>query len=419
MQTDDPDPILNHDELGNEEVEELLPALKVVEYLTTWKLAIGKESFATRSLTRRIGSGHFHAFVSWMHDSVGAYGEEGYQYNDVKTDAFASYEKLPVSQWMTTRVQKQLDIIELENCIKTWATRWPHRLCRLDITAELTKTLDPTVDRNTADRSIAAHMPMSSSSIPPSTPSHRRSTATHVQNLMVSDMATAEEAAGNFVISLSKRWSCTNTTCRNHSYACWVSGSDLAQNHYPMNGEALSAWSQEIKRGDSTLEEPSTRTVIRLSNTKARASSREKKREPELHMQGSSTGQTVVFQLPQMPSFGQPYALPYGQFLPHPSFQHQASAAERSSPIHEDPDDLLKEFFNIWLVERHGWSQRDKEFFPEYRDGLLERGYNLDDLKDEKGIVLDRWVNWGFKEGHLGRLRSESQIFKSHRRASG
>ena len=60
------------------------------------------------------------------------------------------------------------------------------------------------------------------------------------------------------------------------------------------------------------------------------------------------------------------------------------------------------------------WSARDKELFLGYRDGLIERGYTVDDLKDDKGVALERWMNWGFKEGHLGRLRSEARVYKSY-----
>jgi hypothetical protein len=101
---------LNTEEVEQpEEQPEELPAGKAITYLTTWKLTVGNETLATRSLTRCVGSGVFYGFISWMEKAVGEYGKEGYRYESLTTHASASYEKLPVAQWMTARVYKSLD----------------------------------------------------------------------------------------------------------------------------------------------------------------------------------------------------------------------------------------------------------------------------------------------------------------------
>jgi hypothetical protein len=130
----------------------------------------------------------------------------------------------------------------------------------------------------------------------------------------------------------------------------------------------------------------------------------------------------MVFQIPQAPApapVQYPYHYGQGQFLPpyytpYPPQQH--SGGERSSPIYDDPEEVMSEFFNIWLVARRGWSLKDKDLFPKYRDEMAERGYYIDDLRDESGITMESWVSWGFKEGHLRRLRSDSRAFKIERR---
>jgi hypothetical protein len=88
------------------------------------------------------------------------------------------------------------------------------------------------------------------------------------------------------------------------------------------------------------------------------------------------------------------YLYYYGQFLllyytPYPS-QHYG---KRSSPTYDDPEDVMSEFFNIWLVGQHEWSSKDKNLFPKYRDEMAEHGYYIDDLRDESSITIESWVS--------------------------
>jgi hypothetical protein len=70
----------------------------------------------------------------------------------------------------------------------------------------------------------------------------------------------------------------------------------------------------------------------------------------------------------------------------------------------------VRDFFND-LPVRAGWGINDAIDFPRYRDKMLVHGYSLDDLNDGN-ITKERWADWGFKEGHLGRLRTSAQAFK-------
>jgi len=94
-------------------------------------------------------------------------------------------------------------------------------------------------------------------------------------------MAEAEGAAGNFIVALTTKWLCTNKGCYNLTYTCWIEGTDLARDHYPVSGEILRAWSEEIKRGDAEVDAPSARTVIRLANSRSRDRKNQEKEKAE------------------------------------------------------------------------------------------------------------------------------------------
>jgi hypothetical protein len=229
----------------------------------------------------------------------------------------------------------------------------------------------------------------------------------------------AEEASGNYTMRLTEKWACSNTSCSNHSFTCWYETSDLAQSHFPVNGVTLRDWSQEIRLRNATVDTPSVRIAIRLANERNRE--RKKVQQPAAGAgngggSGGGAGPTVVFQMPQMPGYGSAYGFPPYIQPPAQGPQAQGPPHEPSSPIREDPDDILSDFF-VWLIGRPGWSLNDNGLFEGYREGLIEKGYTLDDVKDESAIQLERWIDWGFKEGHLRRLQGEARTYKAQRRA--
>ncbi|KAF2807504.1 uncharacterized protein BDZ99DRAFT_478970 [Mytilinidion resinicola] len=61
----------------------------------------------------------------------------------------ASHKKLPKAQVISSKVKGERQVLELEDLIKSWSTKWPKRLYYLDLTAIIRVQLDETVYAST------------------------------------------------------------------------------------------------------------------------------------------------------------------------------------------------------------------------------------------------------------------------------
>jgi hypothetical protein len=433
-------PATSDNAAGGEDIAELQ-----LLYISNWTLFLKEKNLLKKgepyiltelgsaALEIRTGTIEYDTVVDWMDTTVRAYSAETENPDflmSVKQDritATAYYGGLPRGQWLTS-VFSAVDSLEhIERCMINWARRMPQKNYRLDIVAHIVKLQVIPILESIPPARYHTYLPPSSTtaSTPtpapasiPSTPSSRR-TATDIQRLAIADLGMAEEASGNYTMRLTEKWACSNTGCSNHSFTCWYETSDLAQSHFPVNGVTLRDWSQEIRLRNATVDTPSARIAIRLANERNRE--RKKVQQPAAGAgngggSGGGAGPTVVFQMPQMPGYGSAYGFPPYIQPPAQGPQAQGLSHEPSSPIREDPDDILSDFF-VWLIGRPGWSLNDNRLFEGYREGLIEKGYTLDDVKDESAIQLERWIDWGFKEGHLRRLRGEARTYKAWRRA--
>ena len=93
-------------------------------------------------------------------------------------------------------------------------------------------------------------------------------------NVMLANLPANREAlttAGNHTLSVIERWPCKAElcSCPNKGYTCYIVGrEEHKDSHYPVYGEALSAWSKGIAEGTCTAEDPGTAIVARLVELK-------------------------------------------------------------------------------------------------------------------------------------------------------
>jgi hypothetical protein len=203
------------------------PQLPGIEIGSAWEVQIEgeKEPESNRSTTRLLGNSLFLAFTEWVKEETESFPPLaiGQVYKVVTIWGRASHEKLPKGQVMSSKVKSEQQVLELEDLIKSWSTKWPKRLYCLDLTAIVHAQLDETVYASTEGTPQVTATPglgpePQHTPHPSSTPQTGRRTATQMQALVVGDRVAAEEAAGNFIVTITQRWSCTNTNCGNETY---------------------------------------------------------------------------------------------------------------------------------------------------------------------------------------------------------
>ena len=229
-----------------------------------------------------------------------------------------------------------------------------------------------------------------------------------------SDRLETRNDNDNLKIELGLRWPCKNTSCRNYGHSCWIRGSDIPHNHYPIDAVSIRRWIEDIRGGESSLDKPSSDVLILLSDRKSRLLRQpqyQQESQPATATSAASTpvANTPVIVMPQLPQM--PYPSPYIPQAPQPSHfsTRQRVIDPPSSPIRVDFVDELRNEFIAWLRRRRGWAN-EADLVSRIQVVLRDENYDIDGIKTITEAV---WVDvWGFRRGELSRLQQEVRPFK-------
>src|SRR5438045_4786246 len=105
------------------------------------------------------------------------------------------------------------DIISVKQVLKNWRGAYPKRVIRVNITIYCTEFKNLTTDPEEVPQ--------------PQTQTKGRKSATTLQRLNLPTFMESEAAGGKH-----------NKGCPNGSKTCFVEGSELPRNHYPIDGDS-------------------------------------------------------------------------------------------------------------------------------------------------------------------------------------
>lgn len=254
----------------------------------------------------------------------------------------------------------------------------------------------------------------------------QRQTATVQQVTALPEVLQNEAVTGNAGPAIAQIWVCRSSQCTNIGAICWVKGSvlrDNPKNHFPISSELMRRWSKEIKEGNSTPEEPSSRLAAEFAEEKATRQARAKGSNASAASKtaGSTNTERLMDKYMQMKLL----RLFEKEEVPTPSPRLGSSSGIQalpapSSPVHSvsDPADIMRQFFE-WYIEHHGGGQR--EALLEICDKLIDEDWSLDYIRSESkggGMTATDWQGYGFKLGTLAKIRGRISEFKRWRDCS-
>jgi hypothetical protein len=204
----------------------------------------------------------------------------------------------------------------------------------------------------------------------------------------------SEEAGGDFIRCIWGFWRCEAHRCRNFERTCWIdlnksiTGKEDAEAHYPIDGNHIYRWSEEIKAGKSTPEQPSPDLRLRLRDRK-RHKAEKKKREKENSSQQTRNNNcsqseqmmatvmsmataimaphinqsAIVIHSNQTPTELLPRS---GYILSSPVQTTRDRQWTSTNDPHIDPCDILHDFFDYW-VEKEAPVDRRMQLVEEVR----------------------------------------------------
>jgi hypothetical protein len=238
-------------------------------------------------------------------------------------------------------------------------------------------------------------------------------------------------------------WKCEARRCYNFERTCWIdliesiAGKEDPEAHYPVDGNHIYRWSEEIKAGKSTPEQPSPDLRLRLRDRK-RHKAEKKKREKEVsQVQSSSSNQSDKMMTTVMSMAAAIMASHVNQStiamqsnqLSRSIFQPPASGPAFSSPVqttrdrrwtsandpHVDPRDILHDFFNYW-AEKEALVDRRVQLVEEVRQVVVKEEWKLDNLKEpSRGgrLTEEMWEKRGLQVGLYVDLQAMIKDYKA------
>ncbi|KAJ9666393.1 hypothetical protein H2201_003581 [Coniosporium apollinis] len=400
---------------GEEEDEDEEP---VFEFSSIWRVQCGKEVLKSRTVIYKVnykGSGGLLFWDIKRFEQAALADVRPRRFDSRGIRAVISQEKQPIANNALQDIQSQRDVWKLEKILMNWFKRYPLRTLQVSITItveELAPALDPFADLTPA----------------PQLPQGRRSTSS-TQHLILPNRLVNERAVDRPIPNLTMAYRCQNTSCSNYGKAwsglCWIQGSDMPFNHYPISSTILTAWAKEIKDGNATVEDPNYSIMLQLASDKiARDESSKTLRAGRSPVQ-LGPGYGYPFQQPP-PFSWPPYPPLYPPAYPQLQLPRQPTTAQlapipndyppKSSPLaaEDDPDEVVAQFIE-WAKGRRSWSTQPAQgFLEELKIYLVRDGWDLDGL--QKSVSEDQWKDYGFKPGYLARIRREIGPFKESRR---
>ena len=260
--------------------------------------------------------------------------------------------------------------------------------------------------------------------------------ATEQQRATLEERQLSEEAGGDFIRCIRGFWRCEAHRCRNFKRTCWVdlnksiAGKEDAEAHYPIDGNHIYRWSEEIKAGKSTPEQPSPDLRLRLRDRK-RHKAEKKKREKENSSQQTrnnncSQSEQMMATVMSMataimaPHIGQSAIAMHSnqtptELLPRsgyiPSSPVQTTRDRQWTSTNDpriDPRDILHDFFDYW-VEKEAPVDRRMQLVEEVRRIIIGEEWKLDNLKEPRRggrLTEEMWEKRGLQIGLYGDMQA-------------
>ncbi|KAF1937837.1 hypothetical protein EJ02DRAFT_505784 [Clathrospora elynae] len=244
-------------------------------------------------------------------------------------------------------------------------------------------------------------------------------TATMIQEQGIASVVAAEQAGSGWAIAIRDQWRCTDTSCGNHRYTCWLPRTpgqpDRFEKHLPVNGNIIAMWARAIDRRVCTLDEPSDNVRLALVRAKDRAELEKLKRQGGEDRDddiASLTKLLIVGQLKQLTQSQQTLqALPAVAPLPPPPPPPSWVPIE-----YTHWREMLEHTRNFWMY----WEQQRDGFTSTYiiemwRTAVLEARFDINLLMDssEDGVPIDLWIDHlGLQAGALLQLRKAARVWR-------
>lgn len=278
--------------------------------------------------------------------------------------------------------------------------------------------------------------------------SQSRGSATEQQPATL-EQQLAEETGGDFIRRIRELWRCEARRCRNFERTCWIdlnksiAGREDPEAHYPVDGNYIYRWSEEIRAGKSTSEQPSPDLRLRLRDRKQHRAEKNKRVKEAYNQQvwSSSCSQSekmmatvmsmataIMAPLVSQPAISMrsnqiPTALPLASGYAFSSLV-QTTRDRRWTSTNDpriDPRDILHDFFDYW-VEREAPIERRIQLVEEVRRIIIKDEWKLDNLKEPRRggrLTEEMWEKYGLQAGLYGDMQAMIIDYKALFNSSG
>lgn len=207
------------------------------------------------------------------------------------------------------------------------------------------------------------------------------------------------EATGNNATEITERWACRSRACINHGRGlCYYAGRDDASYHVPIISAVLTAWSEAIRDGECTAEEPRPQMIQNMFMAKREIEAGGSRRRQKTPQQSSQMSPGITLNI----GAGASMPANISEAPPSSPFRVPSSSPQGSSI--EQMDRLFQ-----WCTEQAAFRGEDRAL------GLAKKALrdNSDDLETMAAASVEDWQAAGIAGGLRKRLRKAVRICKS------
>jgi hypothetical protein len=330
----------------------------------------------------------------------------GLEFQVDRTKVLASYPGLKKDRMFSNDVVNDTEFESCLDCLSEWASEGAK-----DISVTITVFVDKTAQFDGPSTApIAA----------------QKGSATARQTAALAIEKGDLEERGDYSVTIRAEWPCAIQSCPNNTrgkYCYRATGSDKAENHYPITKEVVIAWSKEMKAGHLDEKEPNPAIFNMMAKARERLYAQtfnRRKTSQTVQQQPNDPNKPQGSGFIQQQFFGISVqdltALQKGGVLPIGRGQDTGDITPprpSSAPTLTGPEELVIDCFQ-WLSFQPEWRGCEDDL-GNMKDRLLEDGYDLDGISQ---IALPEWKALGLKGGHLGRLKRFIPKFKQQRKAT-
>ena len=309
---------------------------------------------------------------SWLASNAG--------YSVKKKEVSASFRGLRKDLAALNKLDSVTDYLLMLDQLKIWNKEGKSDL-RMDLTVVVTSPVTA---------------PLASARAP-------RRTATASQ---LSQLQANNSGAPDLKTAIIERWRCTNTRCDNHPFNCWIRGVDdkAARNHRPIYQQAMLAWCESIKKGDSTVDLPAAEVVDKLATMRAKGALDSDSATNNRRRSGQQQQQT-----------------PYIHFAPvyHGGSSSNTVSNRQIVPLSSSPSKWSYSSQADVSVEVEGFLR-----FLRRQAAWVTKQADIDDIRrvciDQKDLSLqqvyrmtvEKWTEAGLKEGQKERVNEAIKAYR-------